>query len=517
MLLHFVYDAGLNCTHGQVTRGILTDCLLNYKTVKYFSGEEYEALRYAEAIGEYQTLERRVVLSLNLLNFVQTLIITSGLLVGSLIVVSCITRDSNTSDFVVFITYCVQLYFPLSNLGSVYRTINPSLVDNEKLLHLLNEPTEVVDGPDAKDLVVLNGKVEFDNVSFSYDDQTSVLHNISFKVPHGRRVALVGKSGAGKSTILRFLYCFYDLKPDAQPKTVESREPHTNEPSKATSEESTSNESGDRTTVMMQECKPLQIPDGIHVHIMLGNLKDYVGLPVYHKDRMYVALPPPGVNQCCLGYLGNGLDANYVDDLLQSMPGKGGLQLTGKLGEVIRESVQIGLSWVKAHAYELGITKMPNKQFLMDLMIMGRTSQRLYTCQRIMYSNQWKDASTPKTRMAIIEWFYNRTRPKNVPTVTASPVKADHTAEDTDGVDNPGIVGQLLQDALLQAALQNNALPKAVLQKAVLPNDAPPKAALRNDALPPVKAALQNDALPCESYKSFRVDLYQIVHANANV
>ncbi|KAG2153648.1 uncharacterized protein EDB93DRAFT_1248550 [Suillus bovinus] len=196
------------------TRGIHTDCLLNYETVKYFGGEEYEAQRYTEAIGEYQTLEKRVVLSLNLLNLVQTLIITTGLLVGSLLVASRITRgQNNTSDFVVFITYYAQLYLPLSNLGGVYRAINQSLIDTEKLLHLLNEPTEVVDAPDAKELVVSNGEVEFDNVSFSYDDQTSALHNISFKVPRGGRVALVGESGAGKSTILRLLYRFYDLQP----------------------------------------------------------------------------------------------------------------------------------------------------------------------------------------------------------------------------------------------------------------------------------------------------------------
>ncbi|KAG0708293.1 ABC transporter type 1, transmembrane domain-containing protein [Suillus ampliporus] len=115
-----------------VTRGIHTDCLLNYETVEYFGGEEYEAQRYTNAIGEYQPLERRVVLSLNLLNLVQTLIITCGLLVGSLIVALRITRgQSNTSDFVVFITYYAQLYFPLSNLGGVYRAIKQSLVDTE--------------------------------------------------------------------------------------------------------------------------------------------------------------------------------------------------------------------------------------------------------------------------------------------------------------------------------------------------------------------------------------------------
>jgi len=197
-----------------VTRGIHTDCLLNYETVKYFGGEEYEAQRYGEAIGEYQTFERRVVLSLNVLNLVQTLIITSGLLIGSIIVASRITKgQSNTSDFVVFITYYAQLYAPLSNLGGVYRAINQSLVDTEKLLNLLAEPTEVVDAPDAKELVLENGEVEFENVSFSYDGITPALKNVSFKVPRGGRVALVGESGGGKSTILRLLYRFYDLKP----------------------------------------------------------------------------------------------------------------------------------------------------------------------------------------------------------------------------------------------------------------------------------------------------------------
>ncbi|KAG2358302.1 ABC transporter type 1, transmembrane domain-containing protein [Suillus spraguei] len=199
---------------GVITRGIHTDCVLNYETVKYFGGEEYETKRYAEVIGEYQSAEKRAILSLNFMNIVQTLIITSGLLVGSLIVASRITTGrSNTGDFVVFITYYAHLCLPLSTLVSVYRAINQSLVETEKLLDILDEPTEVVDEPDAKELVISNGEVEFDNVSFSYDNKTPVLHNVSFKVPRGGRVALVGESGAGKSTILRLLYRFYDLRP----------------------------------------------------------------------------------------------------------------------------------------------------------------------------------------------------------------------------------------------------------------------------------------------------------------
>ncbi|KAG9314785.1 atp-dependent protease La [Chiua virens] len=148
----------------------------------------------------------------------------------------------------------------------------------------------------------------------------------------------------------------------AELKTVESQEPQPHETINETSTQTP--EQSEHKTVTTQERQPLKVPEHIHVRITPENLKDYVGPPVYHKDRMYVAPPPPGVSTG-LGYLGNGSGAVMPVEAT-SMPGKGGLQLTGKLGEVIRESAQIGLSWVKAHAYELGITKSPDEQFLTD-------------------------------------------------------------------------------------------------------------------------------------------------------
>ncbi|KAK7042923.1 ATP-dependent Lon protease pim1 [Paramarasmius palmivorus] len=153
--------------------------------------------------------------------------------------------------------------------------------------------------------------------------------------------------------------------------TVESQKPSSNDPavssaadssSESSSTEPTSEAESTKTTVTTQERQPMAIPATVHVRISPENLKDYVGPPVYQKDRMYAHTPPPGVSTG-LGYLGNG-SGSVMPVEAMSMPGKGNLQLTGKLGEVIRESAQIGLSWVKAHAYELGITSSEDEQFL---------------------------------------------------------------------------------------------------------------------------------------------------------
>lgn len=161
-------------------------------------------------------------------------------------------------------------------------------------------------------------------------------------------------------------------------KTVEKMEPPLPVPEGATSPSQLQRKKEERLNVTTEQRKPLDVPTSVHVRINSANLKEYVGPAVYHKDRMYVSPPPPGVSTG-LGYLGNGSGAvmpveatvsHCIDNQvtytisIQSMPGKGNLQLTGKLGEVIRESAQIGLSWVKSHAYELGITKDPAEQWL---------------------------------------------------------------------------------------------------------------------------------------------------------
>ena len=134
-----------------ITRGIHTDVLMNWESVKYFTSERRESARYAKAINEYQTVELKVIGSLNALNLVQNAIITTGLLAGSLIVAYRVTQGrASAAEFVVFLTYLGQLYGPLNMLGMIYRQLNSNLVDAEKLLKLLEEEKEIVDQPDAE-------------------------------------------------------------------------------------------------------------------------------------------------------------------------------------------------------------------------------------------------------------------------------------------------------------------------------------------------------------------------------
>ncbi|KAH9003125.1 ATP-dependent protease La [Lactarius hatsudake] len=149
-------------------------------------------------------------------------------------------------------------------------------------------------------------------------------------------------------------------------KVVSAQDPPVNEPAapETATPRTDAEASSPEKKVTTEKRKPFKVPDSVHIRITPDTLKDYVGPPVYHKDRMYVRPPPAGVSTG-LGYLGNGSGAVMPIEAT-IMPGKGGLQLTGKLGEVIRESAQIALSWTKSHAHALGVTDDPSTMILND-------------------------------------------------------------------------------------------------------------------------------------------------------
>ncbi|CAG8454293.1 2138_t:CDS:10 [Diversispora eburnea] len=183
------------------------DSLLNYETVKLYAAEPFEA------ILDYQSADQKSNFTLYILNTAQNLIIQCGLLAGCILCASRISKgEMNVGDFVMYLTYILQLYGPLNWFGNYYRVIQKNFVDMEKMLDLLQESPEIKDLPQADPLVIKKGEVIFDNVSFGYNAKFPTLKSISFTIPSGSTVALVGPSGGGKSTIIRLLFRFYDVQ-----------------------------------------------------------------------------------------------------------------------------------------------------------------------------------------------------------------------------------------------------------------------------------------------------------------
>jgi ATP-binding cassette subfamily B protein len=192
------------------TRAI--DSLLNYETVKYFGNEEFEAGRYDDSLRRYESAATTSEASLGLLNIGQSLVIAVAVTALMFLAAGGVATQALTlGDLVLVNALLIQLYIPLNFLGMVYREIKQSLADMERMFKLLSENLEVKDQPGAADLAPGPATVEFREVDFSYEPARRILHGVTFTIPAGQRVAVVGHSGSGKSTLARLLYRFYDV------------------------------------------------------------------------------------------------------------------------------------------------------------------------------------------------------------------------------------------------------------------------------------------------------------------
>ncbi len=192
-------------------RASIVDSLTNFETVKAFAAEARETNKFSQHLGRFNRKYIAVVRSLSLLNGGQELVMSAGVFAAALVAgLGAINGNLSIGDMTAVVLILMNIFRPLGILGFAWREIKQGAVDLEKLDGLLAMNPDVADAPDAPDLVLKGGAVRFEHVAFTHEGRTDGLNDVSFKVKPGSRIGIVGSSGAGKSTILRLLFRFYD-------------------------------------------------------------------------------------------------------------------------------------------------------------------------------------------------------------------------------------------------------------------------------------------------------------------
>lgn len=205
------YRLAMNTYESQANNEAI-ESLINYETVKYFGNEELELKRCGASLGKWENNAVISQSSMSALNFGQAAIIAIGVTFIMFFAAEEVRSGEMTiGDFVLVNAFLLQLFIPLGFLGIVYRQMKHSLTDMDHLVRLLEEEPEIKDVPDAAELVVTRGEVQFEHVAFAYHADRPILHDVDFTIAPGKKVAVVGASGAGKSTLARLLFRFYDV------------------------------------------------------------------------------------------------------------------------------------------------------------------------------------------------------------------------------------------------------------------------------------------------------------------
>jgi ATP-binding cassette subfamily B protein len=188
------------------------DSLLNYETVKYFGNEKFELRRYDESLQGWEAAAVKSQTSLSTLNFGQSTIIAASVTLIMILAARGVVAGTMTlGDLVLVNAFLLQLFIPLNFLGVVYSQLKHALADMQLMFEVLERDPEITDQPGARELAIEEAEVRFDQVSFAYEQDRPILHDVSFTIHPGQKVAVVGPSGAGKSTLARLLFRFYDV------------------------------------------------------------------------------------------------------------------------------------------------------------------------------------------------------------------------------------------------------------------------------------------------------------------
>ena len=207
--MHFRHDMNRLDSEANTTA---IDGLINYETVRYFNNESFELRRYDDTLSQWEHAAVKSQSSMSLLNFGQGAIIAIGVTLIMIYATQGVVDDTmSLGDLVLVNTMMLQLFMPLNFLGIVYRAVRYALADMDRIFKLLDQKEEVTDQADARALDISKSDIRFEHVSFSYNPDRQILDDVSFEVPQGHKVAVVGPSGSGKSTLVRLLFRFYDV------------------------------------------------------------------------------------------------------------------------------------------------------------------------------------------------------------------------------------------------------------------------------------------------------------------
>jgi ATP-binding cassette subfamily B protein len=205
------YRIQMNATDSKANTQAI-DSLINYETVKYFGNEQHELERYNASLEEWEDAAVKSQTSMSALNVGQAGIIAIGVTLIMILAARGVVAGTLTiGDLVLINAFLLQLFIPLNFLGIVYSQLKHAIADMRAMFDVMELQPEIQNRDDAIALDVGKGEVRFDRVSFAYDPERPILHDVSFSIPAGHKIAVVGPSGAGKSTLARLLFRFYDV------------------------------------------------------------------------------------------------------------------------------------------------------------------------------------------------------------------------------------------------------------------------------------------------------------------
>lgn len=190
----------------------MVDSLLNYETVKYFNNKMYESNIFNKLLQKREESALRFRIRFDLIQIFQVIIVGIGLTVLTWDTIHEVINSTLVlGDFIVINSYLMQFIGPLMSFGWVISQVTQAFTKLDSVMDILNEKAEIIDCANPISLNSKSCNITFENVSFNYDARCDILKNVSFHIPCGNTLAIVGPTGSGKSTIARLLFRFYDV------------------------------------------------------------------------------------------------------------------------------------------------------------------------------------------------------------------------------------------------------------------------------------------------------------------